>query len=115
VWNGLTIVNSTIEDTNRFGVAHKGDANNEGMVRILGIRGTVTVTNSVFQRGAEFLDFFTTGGTLNMTVTGSQFLNAYKEFVAADNSSLASVGNHGVDASPRSASGTTPAPLDRSR
>jgi hypothetical protein len=78
-------------------VTSRGDANNEGAVRILGIRGTVNVTNSLFQRGAEFLDFFVTAGTLGMTVTGSQFLNAYKEFVAADNSSLASVGNHGVD------------------
>jgi hypothetical protein len=97
VWDGLTINNSTIEDTNRFHVASKGDANNEGSVRILGIRGTVNVTNSLFQRGAEFLDFFVTAGTLNMTVTNSQFLNAYKEFTAADLSSLASVGNHGID------------------
>jgi hypothetical protein len=97
VWNGLTIANSTIEDTNRFHVTSKGDANNEGAVRILGIRGTVNVTNSLFQRGAEFLDFFVTAGTLNMTVTGSQFLNAYKEFTAADLSPLASVGLHGVD------------------
>jgi hypothetical protein len=97
VWNGLTIANSTIEDTNRFHVTSRGDANNEGAVRILGIRGTVNVTNSLFQRGAEFLDFFVTAGTLGMTVTGSQFLNAYKEFTAADLSPVASVGNHGVD------------------
>jgi hypothetical protein len=95
VWNGLSIINgSLIENSNRFHVAGTGDANNEGMVRILGIRGTVTVTNSTLQDGAEMIDFFVTAGTLNMTVTGSDFLRAYKEFTSGP---LASVGNHCLD------------------
>ncbi|MCL4255432.1 MAG: hypothetical protein KJ043_16855, partial [Anaerolineae bacterium] len=65
VWNGLAITNSTIENTNRYHVAGIGDANSEGMIRILGIRGTVTITDSTLQDGAEMLDFFVNGGTLN--------------------------------------------------
>ncbi len=93
-WTGLTLANVTIEDTNRFHVAGVGDANNEGTIRILGLRGTVSITNSVFARGAEFLDIFTTAGTLTMTVTGSSFANAYKEFTSG---TLASVGGHCID------------------
>jgi len=92
---GLQILNCTIEDSNRFHIPNIGDANNEGTIRILGITGTVLINNSTFQRGAEFLDFFThTSGTLNMTVTNSTFNHAYKEFTSG---SLASVGNHGID------------------
>jgi hypothetical protein len=92
---GLQILNCTIEDSNRFHVANTGDANNEGTIRILGIIGTVLISNTTFQRGAEFLDFSThTSGTLNMTVTNCDFLNAYKEFTSGV---LASVGNHGID------------------
>lgn len=97
VWNGLTLDGVTIEDTNRFHIASRGDANNEGSVRIVGLRGTVSVTNSLFQRGGEFLDIFATAGTLNMTVTNNDFLGAYKEFAAGDNSPIASVGGHCVD------------------
>lgn len=92
---GLQILNCTIEDSNRFHVAGTGDANNEGTVRILGITGTVIISNSNFQRGAKFLDFVThTSGTLNMTVTNCNFLYAYKEFTAGV---LASVGIMGID------------------
>jgi methionine-rich copper-binding protein CopC len=94
VWNGLSITNSVIEDTNRYHVADFGDANNEGMIRILGIRGTVTITNSILRRGAEMLDFFVNAGTLNLTVTGSTLQHSYKEFTSGV---LASVGNHCID------------------
>ena len=94
VWNGLSITNSTFEDTNRFGQASVGDANNEGMVRILGIRGTVNLTNNIFQRGGELIDFFVTGGTLNMTAQTNNFNFAYKEFTSGP---FASVGAHCVD------------------
>jgi hypothetical protein len=94
VWNGLNITNSIIENTNRYHVAGIGDANNEGMIRILGIRGTVNITNSTLQDGAEMLDFFVTTGTLNLTVTASTFNRSYKEFTSGG---LASVGNHCID------------------
>lgn len=94
VWNGLTVNNSTIEDSNRFHAAGVGDANNEGMLRILGIRGTVSITNSTLQRGGELLDFFVSGGTLTLLATNSHFLYAYKEFTSGV---LASVGGHCVD------------------
>jgi VCBS repeat-containing protein len=97
VWNGLTLSNVTIEDTNRYHVASRGDANNEGSVRIVGLRGTVNVSTSTFRRGAEFLDLFVTAGTLNLDVTGSVFQNSYREFTAGDNSPIASVGNHCID------------------
>ncbi len=92
---GLQIINCNIEDSNRFHVANTGDANNEGTIRILGIIGTVIISNSNFQRGAEFLDFVThTSGTLNMTVTNCNFLYAYKEFTSGV---LASVGLQAID------------------
>ncbi|HYO78801.1 MAG TPA: hypothetical protein VE010_20235, partial [Thermoanaerobaculia bacterium] len=94
VWNGLTIVNSTIEDTNRFHVSGVGDANLEGAVRIIGVRGAVNITGSTLQRGAELLDLFATDGAVNMTITGSRFLQAYKEFTSG---AISSVGNHCVD------------------
>jgi uncharacterized repeat protein (TIGR01451 family) len=97
VWNGLTLAGVTIEDTNRYHVTSRGDANNEGSVRIVGLRGTATVSNSTFRRGAEFLDLFVTADTLNLDVTGSVFENSYREFTAGDNSPLASVGNHCID------------------
>lgn len=97
VWNGLALTDVTIEDTNRFHVASRGDANNEGTIRILGLRGTVSINGSAFRRGAEFLDLQATAGTLTMTVIRSVFANAYKEFTAADNSPIASVGNHCID------------------
>jgi hypothetical protein len=104
VWNGLTLSGVTIEDTNRFHVTSRGDANNEGTVRIVGLRGTVNVAGSTFRRGAEFLDIFVTAGTLTMDVTGSIFENAYREFTVGDNSPVASVGNHCIDVTVRSTS-----------
>ncbi len=97
VWTGLTLNGVTIEDTNRYHVASRGDANNEGSVRIVGLRGTATVSSSTFRRGAEFLDLFVTAGTLNMDVTGTVFQHSYREFTAGDNSPIASVGNHCID------------------
>lgn len=94
VWNGLTLNNVTFEDSNRFHVAGVGDSNNEGMVRILGIRGPVSVTNSTLQRGGELIDFFVTGGTLTMTATNNNFHHAYKEFTSGPRSS---VGGHCID------------------
>lgn len=94
VWNGLILEGVVIEDSNRFHVANVGDANNEGSIRVLGLRGTVSVNNSTFVRGGEFFDTFVTGGTLNMTVTNSSFTNAYKEFTVG---ALASVGGHCID------------------
>jgi hypothetical protein len=94
VWNGLTITNSVIEDTNRFNVANVGDANNEGMIRIVGIRGNVSITGSTLQRGGELVDFFVTDGTLNMIASTNNFHTAYKEF---NSGTTASVGGHCID------------------
>ncbi|MGH9459365.1 MAG: beta strand repeat-containing protein [Thermoanaerobaculia bacterium] len=93
-FNGLTVSSSTIQFSNRYHVAGTGDANNEGMIRILGVRGTVSITNSTLEDGGELVDFFVTGGTLNMTATGSNFRRSYKEFTSGP---TASVGNHCVD------------------
>jgi len=94
VWNGLTLSGVTIENTNRYHVAGSGDANNEGTVRILGIRGTVNVTNSTFSLGAQPLDLEVTSGTLNLTATNNFFDRSYKEFTSGVR---ASIGNHCVD------------------
>ena len=82
VWNGLAILNgSLIEDCNRFHVAAVADDSDEGGVRIVGLKGTATITDSTFRRTAEHLDIFTdTSGTLNMTVQNNAFEFAYKEF-----------------------------------
>ena len=77
---GLDIVDSLIEDTNRYSSAlTTGDTSgSEAQVRMRGISGTVNVTGSVLQRGAELLDFITAStGTLTMTVQGSEFLDTF--------------------------------------
>ena len=94
VWNGLTLSGVTFENSNRYHVAGSGDANNEGMVRILGIRGTVSITNSTFSLGAQHLDLEVTAGTLNLTATGNFFDRSYKEFTSGVR---ASIGNHCID------------------
>ncbi len=93
-WSGLTLSGVTIENTNRYHVAGTGDANNEGTVRILGIRGTVNVTSSTFSLGAQPLDLEVTGSTLNLTATGTTFDRSYKEFTSGVR---ASIGNHCID------------------
>ncbi len=94
VWNGLTLSGVTFENSNRYHVAGTGDANNEGMVRILGIRGTVNISNSTFSLGAQHLDLEVTAGTLNLTATGNSFDRSYKEFTSG---ARASIGNHCID------------------
>jgi uncharacterized repeat protein (TIGR01451 family) len=92
VWNGLTITNSTIEDTNRYAVSGHGDAQNEGAVRIVGLKGTVSVTGSTIQRAGSGLDIITdTSGSLDMTVQSSSFLELNKE-----PGGTARVGNFGI-------------------
>jgi GEVED domain/Bacterial Ig domain len=93
-WTGLQIINSTLQDSNRFHIAGVADSINEGMVRIVGLRGNVSITGSVFERGAELLDLFVTAGTLTMVVTENQFSYAYKEFTSGP---LASVGTMCID------------------
>ena len=95
VWDGLVISNSLIENTNRFDVAGRGDDDDEGMVRILGIKGTVIIEDSTLQDGGELVDFSTdASGTLDMTVKGSDFNRAYKEFTSG---SIAKVGKICLD------------------
>jgi hypothetical protein len=80
-WGGLTINNSLLEKSNRYGVSGKGDDNNEGMVRILGLNGTALITNSKFDQGAVLLDLMTqTSGNLDFTATNNTFSNTYKGF-----------------------------------
>ena len=85
-WNGLEILNSTLQDSNRYHVGPEGpgglgDDLTEGMVQILGIAGTVTIDDTTFERGGQLIDFLTaSSGTLAMTVQRSQFLRTIKEF-----------------------------------
>jgi len=84
-WNGLDILNSTIEDCNRWHVAGTGDTSGEGAIRIVGLTGTVDIDNSTIQRAGELMDLFTTPlvtDTLTMTVTNSNFFDAFKEFTS---------------------------------
>ncbi len=95
VFNGLTIINSTFEDTNRFSVVNRADATDEGAVHILGLRGTVSITGSLFQRVGHGLNIQTdTSGTLDMTVQGSSFLEVNKEMPSE---ALKRVGLFGID------------------
>ncbi|MBS0206166.1 MAG: right-handed parallel beta-helix repeat-containing protein [Planctomycetes bacterium] len=83
-WTGLTINNSLLEFSNRYGVAGKGDDNNEGMVQIYGLTGTASITNSKFDSGSRFLDLQTsTTGNLNVTATNNLFSNSWKGFNSA--------------------------------
>ena len=80
VFNGLIITNCTIQDTNRYNVSGHGDAQVEGAVFIMGIKGTVSVTGSTIQRAGSGLDFTTdSSGTLDMTVQSNSFLELNKE------------------------------------
>ena len=102
-WNGLSILNGTvIEDSNRFhvggtGASGKADSSDEGLVRIVGITGTVVIDSSTLQRGAELIDFFTDSGTgtLDMTVQRSFFIDSIKEFVCGNPTQ--NVGKTGLD------------------
>ena len=80
-WTGLTINNSLIEKSNRYGVSNRGDSNNEGMVVISGLTGTASITNSKFDQGATLLDLMTsTSGHLDFTATNNTFSNSWKGF-----------------------------------
>lgn len=82
-FTGLEILDSTIEDTNRYHVANIGDDNNEGMIRVRGLSGTVRVIDSILRRGAELLDLNSaTTGTLTMTVQESTFEDSFKGIAA---------------------------------
>jgi hypothetical protein len=94
-WNGLTITNCLIEDTNRFAVADRADATNEGAVHILGLKGMVSITGSTFQRAGQGLDIDTdTSGTLDMTIQSNNFLEINKEMPSQP---VKRVGNFGID------------------
>ncbi|MEM9534337.1 MAG: Ig-like domain-containing protein [Cyanobacteria bacterium P01_E01_bin.45] len=100
-WNGLSIVNSTFNNTNRFHVANRGDDSREGQVVIDGITGTVLVDNSTFQNGAYGLRLRSANsGTLDVTVQRSNFLELEKEFTTG---SLNSVGGIGIEVIQRGA------------
>ena len=90
VWNGLTITDSEIANTNRFDptLTMVADDSDEGGVRILGLRGTTTLTGNLFQRGGNLVQLFVTSNaaplpaTTTITVTENEFLEAYKEFAS---------------------------------
>jgi VCBS repeat-containing protein len=104
VWNGLSVNNSTFQFTNRYHVAGSGDANNEGMIRIDGVRGTVVLTNNTFEDAGEHVDFFVNAGTLTMTAQNNNFNRSYKEFTSG---TTASIGNHCVDVTVRNLGSAT--------
>ncbi|HWS55460.1 MAG TPA: Ig-like domain-containing protein [Pyrinomonadaceae bacterium] len=79
-WVGLVLNNCTLENTNRFHVANRGDETEEGIVRIRGLSGTVNVQNTEFENGARGMDIFTpNSGSLDITVQASEFLTMNKE------------------------------------
>ena len=86
-FTGLEIVNgSLLEDSNRYHLAGLGDDNNEAMVRIRGINGTVTVTDSILRRGGELLDLSTSSGasdTLALTAQNTDFHDSFKGFTGS--------------------------------
>lgn len=91
VWNGLTVTNSSIQNTSRFNVANRGDSSNESAIIIWGIKGTVSVTGTTFQNDSSGIDFITdSSGTLDMTVQGSAFNTLYKEI------GTSSIGRFGI-------------------
>jgi len=94
IWNGLSITNSLIENSNRFHVASVGDGGDEAMVRVLGLRGTVLVTGSTLRSGNEPLDLLVTSGALAMTATANSF-QAYKEDITGG--PQPTVGQHCID------------------
>ena len=95
-WGGLTINNSLLEKSNRYGVSGKGDSNNEGMVMITGLNGTASITNSKFDQGAALLDLTTqNSGNLNFTATNNTFSNSWKGFNSAGDS-IYQVGSYAV-------------------
>ncbi len=100
-WNGLVVNNAVIEDANRYhvgpsGPAGLGDDSGEGGIRIIGLSGTVTVSNSTFSRTAQHLDFWSaTSGSLALTVTGNTFNTTTKEFNCSPPGTV-SVGKAGI-------------------
>jgi hypothetical protein len=80
-WDGIQILNSVLELTNRFDVASRGDDQDEGIVRIRGLTGTVRIIASTIQNGARGFDVetLTGAGTMDMTVQQSVFNQIYKE------------------------------------
>lgn len=90
-WSGLTLTNNTIQNTNRFNVASRGDQTNESAVIIWGVSGTVSMTGNTFQNCSSGIDFVThTSGTLNMTVQSNTFTTLYKEI------GTSSIGRFGI-------------------
>lgn len=95
-WTGLTINNSLIEKSNRYGVTNRGDSNNEGMVVISGLTGTASITNSKFDQGATLVDLMTsTSGHLDVSMTNNTFSNSYKGF-SGGVGGVFQVGGYGV-------------------
>jgi hypothetical protein len=87
VWNGLDINNSTLENCNRFNVTNRADQDGEGIVYIIGISGTVSVTNTTLQNGARGLHFYSaSSGNIDMTVQNTDFLNLYKDIESINDS-----------------------------
>ena len=79
-WVGLVLNNCTLENTNRFHVSSRGDETEEGIVRILGISGTVNVQNTEFENGARGLELYSAStGSVDVTVQSSEFLSMSKD------------------------------------
>ena len=83
-WTGLDIVDSHIEQSNRFDVPARGDDADEGAIRIAGLTGTVTMIGTRINDVARALDTFTpTGnGTLDVTIQSNIITRVWKEFAA---------------------------------
>ena len=99
-FNGLEVLNSLLENAGRFHVANVGDdgAQEEGLVTILGMTGTVRVDNSQFTLGGHALSLVSPSGlgTLDMTVQRSIFVDLYKEFGCQGAVPTINVGERGI-------------------
>ena len=88
-WTGLEIRDSLLENSNRYhvggfeGPSSLGDDNQEGLVRIRELKGTLTVVSSTLRRGAQLLDLFSTqngADLLDATIQTNIFEKTVKEF-----------------------------------
>jgi len=81
-WDGLSIIDSTLVNSNRFHVAGQADggATDEAMVTIEGITGTVVITGNDFDDGPGFVNLFTAAaGSVDITVQSNTFDDGRKD------------------------------------
>jgi len=99
-WSGLSIINSTLANSNRFHLAGQADGGgtDEAMVTVEGISGTVAITGNDFDDGPGFVNLFTaSSGSVDITVQSNTFDDGRKDLagVPSVGSSAVRVNNVG--------------------